>query len=303
MFRVSFPPSATFLPLWAAKDAGFFNRNGVPTELVFLGSSPVALAALIANQIDIAAGVGSIGVASHAQGYNELVFFSSLNNKMNYMVYAQPTIVDVNGLRGKRFGVSRFGGIGDFVTRYFLKRVGLDPRKDLTLVQLGNQPDITSALMRKSIDAAAFAIPYAFTVKKLGFREIADLTQSDGRYAGAAFMSKKSFILNNKVRMEAFIRSLIQGTHYVRTQRDAALRILSRYTRVTDKESLETSLDYSVKNVWAKIPEIQPADMDLIIEQLQETNARARDIKPTELVYSQLMDEVKRTGIVEELYK
>jgi TRAP-type mannitol/chloroaromatic compound transport system substrate-binding protein len=179
----------------------------------------------------------------------------------------------------------------------------LDPRKDLTLVQLGNQPDITSALIRKTIDAAAFAIPYAFTIKKLGFSEIADLTQSEGRYAGAAFMAKKSFLLTNKVRMEAFVKSLIQGTHYVRTQRDASLRILSRYTRVTDKETLETSLDYSVNNVWPKIPEIRPADMDLIIEQLQETNSKARHIKPTELVYSQLLDDVKKTGIVEELYK
>jgi NitT/TauT family transport system substrate-binding protein len=268
-----------------------------------LGSSPIALAALISNQVDIAAGVGSVGVASHIQGYNELVFFSSLNNKINYIVYAQPSIADVNGLRGTRFGVSRFGGIGDFVTRYFLKRVNLDPRKDLTLVQLGNQPDITSALMRKTIDAAAFAIPYAFTIKKLGFREIADLTQSDGRYAGAAFMAKKTFIANNKRRMEAFVKSLIQGIHYVRTHRKESLQILSRYTRISDAETLETSLDYSVKNVWPKIPEIQPLDMNLIIEQLQETNPKARDIKPAELVYGELISDVVKTGLVEQLYR
>lgn len=302
--RISYPPASVFLPLWVANDAGLFKRNGVAVELVYVGSSPTALAAVLADQMDVAGGAGFIGVASYAQGFKDLAFFANLTHRMTYSIYAHPSITDINGLRGKRFGVSRFGGIGDFVGRYFLKRVGLDARKDLSLIQLGSPANIVMGLTRGAVDSAAVPVPHTFTMKKLGFSELADLTaQSDARYAGAAFLAKRSFILNNKSRMEAVAKSLIEGVHYVRTHRRESLEILARYTRVTDMETLGMALDYDVKHVLSKIPDIQPEDLNLILEQVQETIPKARDVNPSDLVYGQLMSDMVKNGFVDKLYK
>ena len=302
--RVSYPaPTASQLPLWIAQEWGFFEKNGVAVELVYVGSSSIAIAALFGAQLDVVAGGGIGGIAAYLQGYRDLALFASLNNRLNFFVYAHPSIMDASGLRGKRFGVSRFGGVGDFSARYFLKRSGLDPRRDLTLVQVGSQPDITTALVRGAIDAGIIAVPQNFMVKKAGYRELGDLTQTGARYASNAFLAKRQFITANKSRMEGFIKALIESIHFVKTHRPEALKVLSRYTRTTDVEALELTYDEYSQKVWPQVPEIQPEDLKLVLEQLSESNPRAAEINPAELIYDSLVKDVVKSGLLGQLYR
>lgn len=302
--RVSYPaPTASQLPLWVAKDFKFFDKQGAAVELVYVGSSAIAIAALFSGNLDVVAGGGVGGIASYLQGYRDLALFASLNNRLNFFVYAHPSITDAAGLRGKRFGVSRFGGVGDFAARYYLKRSGLDPRKDVAMFQVGSQQELTPALARGAIDAGTVAVPQNFTAKKLGYRELADLTQSGARYASNAFLAKKQFLLDNKTRMEAFLRALVESIHFVKTRRAAALSVLARYTRTNDAEALGLIYDEYVQKVWPQIPEIHPEDLKSVLEQMAETNPKAQEINPADLVYEALVDNVVRSGLVKELYR
>ena len=176
-------------------------------ELVYVGSSSIAIAALSAGNLAIVAGGGVGGIASYLQGYRDLALFGSLNNRLKFFcLRAVPRSPMPSGLRGKRFGVSRFGGVGDFAARYFLKRANLDPRKDVSFLQVGSQSEMTPALVRGAIDAGVVSVPQNFTVKKLGFRELADLTQSGARYASNAFLAKRQFLIDNQARMESFLQ-------------------------------------------------------------------------------------------------
>ena len=301
--RVSYPaPTATQLPLWVAKEAKFFDKHGIAVDLVYVGSSSIAIAALFSGQLAVVAGGGVGGIASYLQGYRDLALFASLNNRLNFFVYAHPSIVDASGLRGKRFGVSRFGGVGDFAARYFLKRSDLDPRKDLTLLQVGSQLEITTALARGAIEAGTVAVPQNFTAKKLGYRELADLTQMGARYASNAFLAKRQFLIDNKARMEGFLKALIESIHFIKAHRSEALSILSRYTRTTDSEALALTYAEYVQKVWPQVPEIQPEDLTLVLEQMGETTPKALEINPADLIYDALMDNVVKSGFVRQLY-
>ena len=302
--RGAYPaPVAVYLPLWAAKETGIFKRRNIPTEIVSIGSSPIALSSLLAGEIDFLVGGGLTGISAYLQGYRDLKLFASINNRFVFAVYAHASIANVSALRGKRFGVTRFGGQLDFATRYFLKRSGLDPVKDVSLIQINRVPDILAALTAGSIDAGTLAIPYNFQAKKLGFRELADLTQIQARYAGAAFISKKQFLLEHRTRIQAFIKGLMEGIHFVKSHRQESLRILSLYTRVSDLGSLESAYDFHVKNIWPQAPAIHYEDLELIIEQLAEGNPRARNITPSDLIDSQLVKEIVDAGFLRELYK
>ena len=287
--RISYPaPTATQLPLWVAKEAKFFDKHGVAVDLVYVGSSAIAIAALFSGQLAVVAGGGVGGIASYLQGYRDLALFGSLNNRLNFFVYAQPSIVDAAGLRGKRFGVSRFGGVGDFAARYFLKRANLDPRRDVSFLQVGSQSEMTPALARGAIEAGIFAVPQNFTVKKLGFRELADLTQSGARYASNAFLAKRQFLIDNQGRMEAFLKALIESIHFIKTRRVEALSI--------------TYNEY-VQKVWPQIPDIQPEDLTAVLEQQGETNPKALEINPADLIYDALMENIVRSGFVKQVYR
>jgi NitT/TauT family transport system substrate-binding protein len=304
MFRVSYSaPATAYLPLWAAKDAGFFEKNNLKVELLYVGSSPIALAALLSDEIDVLAGGGTVAPTAYLQGYKDLALFSTLDHRLPFKIYAVPAIADVAGLRGKRFGVTRFGGTLDFASRYFLKNAGLDPQRDVQLVQVGNTADILTALVNGSVDAGTLTYPYNFSAKKLGYRELADLSQSGARYATAAFLAKRNFLVGERVRMQGFIKALVEAIHYVKTNPEPAMKILQRYTRSADRETLKLSYDEYAQKVWPQVPAIEPEDVKLLLEHLALTNPRAREIPAAALIYNRPAEEVGRSGIIEQLYR
>ena len=304
MLRVSYSaPATAFLPLWAAKEAGFFDRNNLSVEILYVGSSPIALAALLSDELDVLVGGGTAAPTAYLQGFRDLALFSTLDHRFAFKIFTVPSITDVSGLRGKRFGVTRFGGSLDFASRYFLKSAGLDPQKDVQLIQIGNTADILAALINGTVDAGTLTFPYNFSTRKLGYRQLPDLSQSGARYATAAFLAKRSFLVAQRARMLAFIKALVEAIHYVKTNPETALKILQRYTRMADREVLKLAYDEYAQNVWPRVPAIEPEDIKLILEHLAQTNPKAREIQPAALVYGNLVESVARSGIVEQLYK
>ena len=304
MLRVSYSaPATAFLPLWAAKEAGFFERNNLGVELLYVGSSPMALAALLSDELDVLTGGGTAAPTAYLQGFRDLALFATLDHRFAFKIFAVPTIVDASGLRGKRYGVTRFGGSLDFASRYFLRSVGLDPQKDVQLIQIGNTADILAALTNGTVDAGTLTFPYNFSARKLGYRQLADLSQSGARYATAAFLAKKNFLVAQRVRMQAFIKALVEAIHYVKTNPEPALKILQRYTRMADREAVKLAYDEFAQNVLPRLPAIEPEDVKLILEHLAQTNPKAREIQPSALIYSSLVESVARSGMVEQLYK
>jgi ABC-type nitrate/sulfonate/bicarbonate transport system substrate-binding protein len=263
--------------------------------------SQLAINALFGNEVDIVAGGGVGLVTLYVQGNRDLVGFASLNNKLVFSIYANPAISNAAGLRGKKFGVTRFGGALDFAARYFLKREGLNPAKDLILVQIGSVPDLLRALLAGAVDAATLPVPQNLTARAQGFRELADLAQSNVRYPGATFLTRRRIIADERPRMEAFIKGLTEGISYTKTRRQEALSVLVRYTGVGDPKSLESSYDYNVKNVWPRLPELRREDMKLVIEHLSQTMPEARHIDPALVVDSGLVEEVAKSDFMKQL--
>ncbi|HEY3305023.1 MAG TPA: ABC transporter substrate-binding protein [Candidatus Binatia bacterium] len=301
--RISYPaPVTVYLPLWVAKDAGFFAKNGLDVELVHVGSSPLSLSAFFAGEIDILGGGGAAGPNAYLRGQRDLVFFAAMNNKFVFTIYGHPSIASLQGVRGKRVGVTRFGGTMDFATRHFLKQTGFDPGRDVTLIQVGRVQDILSALTAGSIDAGTMAFPYDIKAKELGYRELADLTQSGARYASSSMLARRQFLAQNKAQMEGVVRALIEALHLIRTRRDDGIKILARYTRLDDAKVLGQTFDFHNRVIWPRVPEIQPEDLKLVLEELAESNPKAREIDPADLIYGSIVKDVVASGFVEKLY-
>jgi NitT/TauT family transport system substrate-binding protein len=293
----------SFLPAWVAKDAGFFDKNRVPLELISFRSSPLCISAHIADEIDICAGATSPVIAANVQGHRDLVLFGTLNRKAGFWIYGKPGITTVSGLRGKRFGVTRFGGALDFVSRFLLRQGGLDPVKDLTMVQIGTTPDIVLALAAQSIDAGTLSLPSNLRARELGFRELADFTEYKQNYPSTALSAKRKFLIENRSTMENFTKALIEALHYTRTNRQGAIKILSRYTRVADQKLLETAYDFHVDRIWPRTPEITPEDLNLLIEKMTQATPKSAGIDPSLLVHGATVMDVVQTGFADRLYR
>ena len=301
--RVSYPaPVTVYLPLWIAKDVGLFSKHGVDVELVHVGSSPIAMSAFFAGEIDVLGGGGAVGSNAYLRGQRDLLFYAALNNKFVFSIYVNPAIANLSALRGKRVGVTRFGGTMDFATRHFLRISGFDPGRDMSILQVGRVQDILSALSAGSLDAGTMAFPYDIKARESGFRELADLSQSGARYASSSFLARRQFLVQNKSRVEAFVRAIIEAFHFIRTKRDEGIKILARYTRLADMKVLGQTYDFHSRAIWPRVPEIQPEDLKLVLEELAENNPKAREIDPAELIYGAAVKDVVASGFVDRLY-
>ena len=302
--RVAYPaPTASFLPLWAAHDAGFFKKNNLSVEIIQVGSSTRGMAALVANQIEILAGGGTGGVVAQLQGFTDLAIFGTNVHTWVFSVYSIPAIKEVAQLRGKKLAVTRFGGTMDFAARHFLKTQGFEPGKDVVLIQIGSSADIVPAMANGVVESGVMSVPYLFAARKLGLRELADLSQSGIRYAQAALVAKKSFLREKREIVGAFIRSLIEATHYLKTRPADGMRVLGKYTRTDDEDILRQAYHYHVDRLLSRVPEIRPEDIKLLLEEAALTHPKAKGANPQDFIDEGPVREVVRSGLVDQLYR
>ena len=301
--RVAYPaPAGVFLPLWTARDAGIFKKHGLNVELIAVGSSTRGIAALVSGYLDVLAGGGTVGVTAQLQGYTDMALFANVIQTFMFSVVSQPSITDVSQLRGKRMGVTRFGGTLDFVARQYTKRHGLEPGKDITFVQIGAMPDIAVAVLSGAIESGVIGIPQNFLAKKQGLRELADLTESGARYALAAFVAKRSFLNEDHELMVRFMKTLVEAIHFLKTRPKEGMEILKRYTRIDAPDVLKPAYDIHIR-LFPKVPEIYPEDLKLVLEEVALSNPKAKNASPASFIDGSVAKEVIASGFVDQLYR
>jgi NitT/TauT family transport system substrate-binding protein len=302
--RIAYPaPTASFLPLWAAHEAGFFKKHNLSAEVIQVGSSTRGMAALLAGQVDILAGGGTGGLIAQLQGYTDLAIFGTNVHTWVFSVYSAPAIKEIAQLRGKKLGVTRFGGTLDFAARYFLKSQGLEAGKDVVLIQVGTSADILTALANGAVESGMMSVPYLFIARRLGLRELADLSQSGVRYAQAALVAKKSYLRDKREVVAAFIKAVVESTHFLKTRPADGMRILGRYTRTDDQDILQQAYHYHVDRLLSRVPDIRPDDVKLLLEEAALTNPKAKGANPQDFIDEGPVREVVRSGWVDQLYR
>jgi ABC-type nitrate/sulfonate/bicarbonate transport system substrate-binding protein len=301
--RVAYPaPAGAFLPLWAAQDVGIFKKHGLSVELIAVGSSTRGVAAMLSGYLDILAGGGSSGITSQLQGLTDMALFGNIIQTFLFSVMTRASITDVSQLRGKRMGVTRFGGTLDFAARYYLKRHGLEAGKDVAFLQIGAMPDIAVAVTSGAIESGVIGVPQNLLAKKQGLRELADLSEIGARYALAGLLAKRSFLAENHEVMVRFMKALVESIRYSKTQPKEGMEILKRYTRIDAPDIIKATYDLHVK-LFPKVPEIFPEDLKLVLEEVALTNPKAKGANPASFIDVRTAKEVIASGFVEQIHR
>jgi ABC-type nitrate/sulfonate/bicarbonate transport system substrate-binding protein len=153
------------------------------------------------------------------------------------------------------------------------------------------------------VESGVMSVPYLFIARRLGLRELADLSQTGVRYAQAALVAKRSFLKDKRDVVGQFIRATIEATHYLKTRPAEGMRILGRYTRTDDAEILKQAYDYHVHKLLSPAPDIRPGDIKLLLEEAALTNPKAKGANPQDFIDEGPVREVVRSGLVDQLYR
>ena len=238
--------SSWSLATWIAHDAGLYRKYGLDVDIVLIRSASTITAALIAGEAPMIQLGGNGTIQAALQGA-DTVNVLTLVPIIPQSLVVTPDIKGTEDLRGKRFGVTRFGALSDLVIRRYIRKFGLDPAKDVTIVQIGGIPELVTAMKAGAISGGSISPPALTVAKKAGFKELADFESLDYKYPAVAIASTKSFIQRNRPLALNFIRGQIEGIHAIRTQKNFAINVLKKYMRINDAEILEDGYRYALK--------------------------------------------------------
>jgi NitT/TauT family transport system substrate-binding protein len=157
--------------------------------------------------------------------------FWGICNLMPFELYSQPKLNSMKEARGKRFAVSRFGALSDFLTRASLRHFGIDA-KDVTILQIGSTPARFAALSSGGVDATVIWFPVTEQAKVMGYRKLFDLKDMYPEWPYEIFAARQSWLTKEKDQASRFLRAYQKGTRYTRDNRDEAIGVLKKYVKM-----------------------------------------------------------------------
>ena len=244
--RVAIPlfPTAAF-PVLVGNDRGFFQKEGLIVEPIRINSAPTTYQALISGDVHAAVGAPTGLLPSHAQGA-DVVALGSWDNLVPYVWVTREKITDIRELRGKKVGVNRAGSKPWLIIHVLLQDAGLDPVKDLTLLQMGGgSQERVSALMRGGIDATlADALLEPIMVKR-GFFV---LRGKPTPFMNAPIAAKRSYLAGQRSTVKKFVKAFSDATRYLIDNREGTMRPLTKLLNSNDADVVDFAYQYLQSN-------------------------------------------------------
>jgi NitT/TauT family transport system substrate-binding protein len=294
--------SGSYIGLWVGHDAGLFTKEGLEDQLILIPSGSQLAQVTVAGEVEIGALNGSSAMAAALQGA-DIKIVGNTTNKLIFSIYARPDIKGVDGLKGKNIGISRFGSSTDIAARFALRKYGLDPQKDVTIVQMGAMSSIMGGLQGGAIDAGLVSPPTLFAVEKLGFKEILNITDMDFPFPNPSLVVQGGIIRTRPDTIDRFMRAYARAIARARTDREFTLKSLAKYTKIEDPAVLGRAYDLYVGKVLEKAPYINMPGMQNALDDLAKTMPPAKAAKPEQFIDFRFLDNLEKTGLLKELYR
>jgi NitT/TauT family transport system substrate-binding protein len=265
------------LPEWMALEGGFFKQHGLDVQLDNIASS-TGIPALLSGQVQVAQ-LGGSETISAAAGGGDLVIIGIIGGVYPFVFMAPASIASVDQLKGKKIGVSNIGSSSDIATRVMLRKVGLDPEKDVNIVAVGSLENRMAALLNGAIDGGVAQPPDQLALEDKGFHVIYDLAAQKLPSVGTAVVVQRMWLNSNRDVAQRYIDSLVEAIAKSRSDRDAAIKVLQKYLKNDDPRALGVTYDFFVGQVTPQYPMIREEQFTDAIELLSASNDKVKTFK------------------------
>jgi ABC-type nitrate/sulfonate/bicarbonate transport system substrate-binding protein len=282
--------SALNSPYWVMKDAGFLKQEGLDADLIYIASSSTIAQAQLAGDVAVSTANSQVIADIGLQG-GDLIAMGSVINVAAFYIMAAPEIKRVEDLRGKPVGVTRYGASTDFSMRLFLRKYGLEPVRDVPIIQIGEMPAIAAAISKKSIYAAPMSYPMAYVAEQAGVKMLANLGKEDIPFVHVGIGVTRRFIKEHRAQAKAVLRAYGRAVHFMHTDKEGYKKILAKYSKVTDPGMLDGSVQYAYDFV-EKVPLVKPQAFQVTLDVIAQKNPKAKQAKPEQFFDNSLVQEL-----------
>jgi ABC-type nitrate/sulfonate/bicarbonate transport system substrate-binding protein len=289
-------PAGSWAVPMIAKEAKYFDEEGLAVDLVRVGGSTRIVAALIGGSGQFIHAGEPAMVPAVVQGADAVLIAAMARVNRHHLI-TRPEIKEVKDLKGKTVGITSFGSTSDFVLRTILEKHGLDPNKDVSIVQTGGQPEGMAAMAGAKIYAQRMSFPLHLKAIQMGMKDLVDLPMEENT---GAVMTTRSYLAQKRPVALRFMRSFIRGIHRYKTDKEFAKKVIAKYAQLTEPEILEAT--------WREYaPDLQKSPRPTLkgLQQVIDAGIGGKkiDLKAERLVDMSLIDELEKNGFIDSVYK
>ncbi|MGN6732024.1 MAG: ABC transporter substrate-binding protein [Candidatus Binatia bacterium] len=290
--------SATQIGFYIAKDAKIFEKYGLFVDPVYVAGGSRMAQAIIAGEFPLALAGGNI-VNADLSGA-DIVIIGGVVNVPSFYLFVQPATKRYEDLKGKALGITRYGASTDVSLRAYLKKYGLEPDRDVKILQMGGQPEIVAGMQAGVVQGGILTSPADVKAKKAGFVMLANFAKEGIDYPTTSLVSTRSTIKKDRDTVKRFLMAYSEAVDRLFRDKELALKILGRWTRTQDREMLESSYEYAT-NFVERPPRLPFKATENIVASMAETDPRAKERKAQEFLDPSIYNELQKSGFFKSL--
>lgn len=292
--------SGVFAGLWVAHEGKVFEKYGIDSHLVLIASGSLMVQAMLGGDVPFAAAAGSAAVDASLGGA-DITMLGTMVKVPAFYIMALPEIKAVEDLRGKTVGVTRFGSSSDFTMRYVLRKHGLEPGRDVTLIQTGDLFGAAAMLRTRAIVAAPFSSPTNLRAEEAGARVLLNMGKAGVYFPHDAFMARRSFVNANEDLVRRLLKGYSEGVYRLHTDSELSRRAIRKYARATDPKVVEAVYQYALDYIDT-IPYNTRQGVQEVLNQIAPRNPKARTASPESFYDDRFVKELETSGFYKQLW-
>lgn len=291
-------------PLWVAKERGFFLKHGLDAETIYIPSGTMGMQALLGGETKILVADGSSVLNARLRGAPVKIFLGMVNYYPNPFFFT-PEIKSPADLKGKKIAVTRIGSSSYTATVMLLKKLGLEESRDYTILQLGSTQNRLIALTKGLIQGTTLSAPESIIARNAGMKVL--IPASEIIKLGVTIQHQAGDVMESSLRNEsrpavkAFAKGYLEGVREVYRSKEETMRVLSKYTRITDPQVLSASYDEAYQAI-EKEGSPGEAGIQVMLTELGKSDPRAREARPGDFIDASIIGELAKEGFIKALW-
>lgn len=278
----------SFLTGGLASKRGMFRDEGLDVELIRMNAN-VSVTALSTGDIDYTMVFASV-VRGALRGLPMKVVASFMDSSTHLLI-ARPEYKTIRDLKGKTLAVSNYGATSDVAARMMMKQGGVDPEKELKIIQLGAERGRYAALREGIVDVAVLSPPTDTDAVRSGYRVLSRFHEHFKLpFTGVGANLKK--LKEKPDEVKRMVKAMLRANRFLRSNREGTIQTLMEWIKV-DRESAAATYDSTWK-IFSEDGGLPESGLKLVIDQGREAMKIERPVANSEVADFNIIREVQK---------
>jgi NitT/TauT family transport system substrate-binding protein len=301
--RLSHSALETSNSVWfLAQDRGFYKKHGLDVDLLFIQSTTTSVSSLLAGDVHVANASGGAVASAVVAGAN-LVMVACYLNSLPYELVVNEAIKSAEDLKGKSIGISRLGSASDVAARVLIRGLGLEPDKQVPIIQVGGSSERASAFRVGRI--AGFPSPPGIIhlTKGMPFRVLISTADFQKRFEFPYICATttRNYLARQRETVKKVIMAHVETVHFVKTRKDESKKIMGKYARTTNEDYLEAAYTATAK-LYDAVPLVTRPGTEVQIKEATSRKPGAQ-LRFEDMVDESIVRELDKSGFIDKIYK